>query len=778
MTLRVSIIIYIAANSLLAQYNDTTHYPWPVPPLNSSQSLTGTFGEFRNTGSSDHFHNAVDISEPNNYPVYTCIDGVVFNKVTNGYDSYINVKSIINGNKKHITYYHVVPNPSLSVGQNVFASQTILGTIYDGAGHVHLIERELLDQSSSSIGNEINPIRPDGGLIPYLDSYSPVINKSSLKFVKDNSTIELPSKMLTGKVDIRIEVKERNGTDPIHTNNGTYILGYRVFSEDGNMTIYEPDNDGVKYRFYRLPSSNYVHSAFVKNVATLSKPIYWLTNGRGEKLINSDLTIPNNYLDTDLIDQGNYLLEVFSEDTRGNKTAERFPISIFKLPPELRTVIVSNDTITFSWDKYKTSNLLGYRIYYSDDRTLYNWKLVADESMLTALSTHRVFSNPNSFLQPSTKSEFNFYLTAIDTEGNESIPSDIYSTSFKSTELLKAIIVDGFDRFGGTGSWLEPQHYFNTFYFDALIDNLNINISSCSNEAVIEEEVELTNYDIVIWFVGDESIQDNTVINEEQYRLALYLESGGKLFISGEDIGQDLDTKHSFNEFSDTLFYHQYLKANLKHDGLDLLFEVNGKQGTLFEGLNVVFGETYPSDAPDDIEPINGAHTILNYTYERDSTYRKGGIAYTGTFGKSNISGELIYISFPFETISNGQDRRNFMNRILQSLGIVIVPAVDEGNSKNELVNKFNLKQNYPNPFNPTTTIEYSIPNTGSLLSTIVQLRIFDVLGREVTKLVGKQQKPGNYKVTFDASILTSGIYYYQLKADQFVDTKKMIILK
>ena len=148
---------------------DTTKYQWPTPPYYSSKDLTGTFGEFRNTGSSDHFHNAVDIAEPDGNPVYPSISGEIYYYSDNGYDSYVNVRSTINNHKKHITYYHVVPSPSLHIGQQVMVGETIIGTIFVGAAHVHLIERELLLSSESGIGNAINPVRPEGGLNPYDD---------------------------------------------------------------------------------------------------------------------------------------------------------------------------------------------------------------------------------------------------------------------------------------------------------------------------------------------------------------------------------------------------------------------------------------------------------------------------------------------------------------------------------------------------------------------------------------------------------------------------------
>ena len=101
-----------------------------------------------------------------------------------------------------------------------------------------------------------------------------------------------------------------------------------------------------------------------------------------------------------------------------------------------------------------------------------------------------------------------------------------------------------------------------------------------------------------------------------------------------------------------------------------------------------------------------------------------------------------------------------------------------------EIPRRYNLYQNYPNPFNPTTKIKYSILSAdnpllgdagGGLIN--VQIKVYDVLGREVETLVNKQQRPGNYEVTFNASDLASGVYIYQLKADNFIDSKKLILL-
>ena len=96
-------------------------------------------------------------------------------------------------------------------------------------------------------------------------------------------------------------------------------------------------------------------------------------------------------------------------------------------------------------------------------------------------------------------------------------------------------------------------------------------------------------------------------------------------------------------------------------------------------------------------------------------------------------------------------------------------------NVEKELANptEFILYQNYPNPLNPSTSITYAIPQTKKVV-----LKVYDVLGREVATLVNEEKQPGTYEINFDASSLTSGVYFYKIQAGSFVQTKKMILLK
>ncbi|MCH7963038.1 MAG: T9SS type A sorting domain-containing protein [Bacteroidetes bacterium] len=99
--------------------------------------------------------------------------------------------------------------------------------------------------------------------------------------------------------------------------------------------------------------------------------------------------------------------------------------------------------------------------------------------------------------------------------------------------------------------------------------------------------------------------------------------------------------------------------------------------------------------------------------------------------------------------------------------------VVDVEEIENDFITDFELNQNYPNPFNPTTTIKFQIPE-----SSFITIKIYDVLGNEITTLINEEKPAGVYEVEFDASVYSSGVYFYNLQAGNFIDVKKMILLK
>jgi len=114
-----------------------------------------------------------------------------------------------------------------------------------------------------------------------------------------------------------------------------------------------------------------------------------------------------------------------------------------------------------------------------------------------------------------------------------------------------------------------------------------------------------------------------------------------------------------------------------------------------------------------------------------------------------------------------------FANSVITASVYRLPITVTSVEGDNILPQSYFLSQNYPNPFNPNTNINFSIPN-----SSFVTLKVYDVLGKEVANLVNEELSAGTYNFNFDAAKLTSGIYFYRIQTDNFVDTKKMILLK
>jgi hypothetical protein len=114
---------------------------------------------------------------------------------------------------------------------------------------------------------------------------------------------------------------------------------------------------------------------------------------------------------------------------------------------------------------------------------------------------------------------------------------------------------------------------------------------------------------------------------------------------------------------------------------------------------------------------------------------------------------------------SNGGDQWNF------AADKVVTAAVISGvNDDEQVLSEYKLKQNYPNPFNPATNISYYVPEAG-----LVSLKIYDALGNVIAEPVNENKSSGEYTIHFDASNLASGVYYYRLKANNFMETKMIL---
>jgi hypothetical protein len=111
--------------------------------------------------------------------------------------------------------------------------------------------------------------------------------------------------------------------------------------------------------------------------------------------------------------------------------------------------------------------------------------------------------------------------------------------------------------------------------------------------------------------------------------------------------------------------------------------------------------------------------------------------------------------------------------KILLKEGAITKEGLDIEIQEEITPEEFELAQNYPNPFNPSTTIKFSLPE-----NSVVTLKVYDITGSEVAELLNDTREAGFHQVTFDASNLASGTYIYMITAKNFIQTKKMVLIK
>jgi len=136
----------------------------------------------------------------------------------------------------------------------------------------------------------------------------------------------------------------------------------------------------------------------------------------------------------------------------------------------------------------------------------------------------------------------------------------------------------------------------------------------------------------------------------------------------------------------------------------------------------------------------------------------------TTSFIDSTVTDSSVYT---YRVRAHNQYGNSAYSNLAQVLAWINITGVT-----NETPIEFSLSQNFPNPFNPSTVISYWLPVIG-----FVTLKVYDLLGREITTLVKEEKPAGEYEVVFDGTALPSGIYFYQLKAGEYSETKKMILL-
>ncbi len=311
----------------------------------------------------------------------------------------------------------------------------------------------------------------------------------------------------------------------------------------------------------------------------------------------------------------------------------------------------------------------GYRVYTSADGL--GW---SDGTLVTGTMAYLDDLRPGQLL---------FVRVTAVNDGGESFPSETLAA--RVGQPAEVLIVNGFDRLNRTMAvrevdpvegenvrlWLDQMNRYDYLIQHAqaisigLDTGLPIAFDSASNEAVEALMVDLGDYALLDWILGEESAADETLDATERALLADFLAEGGALFLSGSEVGWRLDAQGD-----DVDFYNQVLRAEYVADDAGT-YTVEPVVGSIFEGLGPIHFDApgmYDADYPDVITPTHGATAAL--------TYNGGAVAAIQYADPEGGCERLVYFGFPFETIQPAQ-RPAVMARALDFLGLCLTPPVN-----------------------------------------------------------------------------------------------------
>lgn len=274
-----------------------------------------------------------------------------------------------------------------------------------------------------------------------------------------------------------------------------------------------------------------------------------------------------------------------------------------------------------------------------------------------------------------------YFQVVAENAGGASAGSQVMAAKANSSDH-NVLIVNGFDRLsrslnprepvgapGNTVDRVRPRESNSGDYVITVADAIQsrastLAIASASNESVIAGNVDLSQYDAVVWMSGEESSADDTFDATEQTLVEAYIAAGGNLFVSGAEIGWDLDLLNNGRSF-----FRNTFKATYAADDANT-YSATGSPGGLLAGLDLGFDDGqqfYDVNFADVLTPNAGATTI--------ATYAGGGGAATQAVG-ANGRGDVVLMGFPVESILSKSARDTVVERVLASFGLPTIEAL------------------------------------------------------------------------------------------------------
>lgn len=312
---------------------------------------------------------------------------------------------------------------------------------------------------------------------------------------------------------------------------------------------------------------------------------------------------------------------------------------------------------------------------------------------------------------------------------------------------------------------------FAECYYSSTFDALDAAYWRYARDSLGTPGSEYLDFPVIVWFNNWGTLSSGDIAFLENY-----LDGGGKLFLCGQHIAEELAHQ------SDTLFLNNYLKCDYEITGAYENLRASGANGSQIGSDNLMLILDSRNDDSiyvnhlTDIDPNATPCLEYNNGYENIGV---AGVEYSG------LDYSMVFWGFGFDMIDDPstemyESRSDVMRKVLTFLGQIITDAEDDFHAEGTLPTDFELNQNYPNPFNPKTVIIYSLNRASE---GDVRLRIYNILGQEIKILVNTPQEAGTYQVEWDGTDkdgqrVGSGIYFYRLQSGDRSIARKMILLK
>jgi hypothetical protein len=314
-------------------------------------------------------------------------------------------------------------------------------------------------------------------------------------------------------------------------------------------------------------------------------------------------------------------------------------------------------------------------------------------------------------------------------------------------------------------------------YYQAALDSAGLTHGTLNHGTTIVDTSELLPFSAVVWFTGEAT---PVLTERDRQIISAYLESGGRLFISGQDVAYALCDSASGESDSASVVWFERTFLALYEENDSGILSLDGIEGyPISDGLtiNISGGDGADNQTSPDVIMLFGGIEWIPLP-EPVFFYAGGWSCGASVLDEFNVGYKVVYFAFGFEAIDNGADRALVMNRVMDWL---MTPTAVE--DQVDVVSRpvdFFLSQNYPNPFNATTAFRLTIPGQNP---ASVSLKIYNVLGQEVRTLVDDIMSPGHHHIIWDGrdrlgKDLASGVYFSRMEVGDFDQTRKLVLTR